>query len=107
MAMDEQPIQLYKDVRKPIPATKNHSRRPDDEYERAGVTNIFMFTEPLGGRRRASVREYKTTIDWTHEVKILLEGDFPNVKKVILVCDNFRVTETGAFVWIILRNVSS
>jgi hypothetical protein len=81
VAMDEQPQQLYKDVREPIPATKSHARRPDDEYERAGVANIFMFTQPLGTWRRASVRECKTKIDWAHEVKILLEEDFPNEKE--------------------------
>ena len=97
VAMDEQPQQLYQEVRQPIPATNNHARRPDYEYERAGVANIFMFTEPLGGWRRASVREYKTKIDWAHEVKILLEEDVPNAKKVILVCDNLNTHSLGAF----------
>ena len=27
LCMDEQPVQLHKEVRKPIPATKNHARR--------------------------------------------------------------------------------
>ena len=47
VCMDEQPVQLLKETRKPIPATANHAKRVDYEYERAGTANIFMFTEPL------------------------------------------------------------
>jgi hypothetical protein len=97
ICMDEQPVQLLKETRAPIPATRNHAKRIDYEYDRAGVANIFMFAEPLGGWRRASVRERKTKVDWAHEVRILLEEDYPNVEKVILVCDNLNVHSLGAF----------
>jgi hypothetical protein len=50
LCMDEQPIQLLKEVRKPIAATKKHPRRVDYEYERAGTASIFMFCEPLSAR---------------------------------------------------------
>lgn len=36
LCMDEQPIQLLKETRVPIAATKDHPRRVDYEYERAG-----------------------------------------------------------------------
>lgn len=49
ICMDEQPVQLIKDVNVPIEETIDHARRVDYEYERAGVANIFMFTEPLAG----------------------------------------------------------
>jgi len=35
VCMDEQPVQLLKDTRTPIAATKNHPRRVEYEYERA------------------------------------------------------------------------
>ena len=57
IVMDEQPVQLFKEVRQPIAATRNHPRRVDYECERAGVANIFMIAEPLGGWHRVSVRE--------------------------------------------------
>jgi hypothetical protein len=97
VAMDEQPVQLFKEIRQPIPATRNHAKRVDYEYERAGVASVFMFTAPLEGWRRVAVRERRTKIDWAHEVKILLEEDFPNAKKVILVCDNLNTHSIGAF----------
>jgi hypothetical protein len=97
VAMDEQSKQLFKDVRKPIAATRRHAQRVDYEYERAGVANIFMFTDPLGCWRRVSVRERKTMIDWAHEVRILLEEDYPNAEKIRLVCDNLSTHSMGAF----------
>lgn len=97
VVMDEQPVPLFKEVRQPIPATRHHARRVDYEYERAGVANIFMLAEPLGGWRRAAVRKYKTKNDWAHEIRILLEEDFPKAKKVILVCDNLNTHSMGAF----------
>ncbi len=49
LCMDEQPVQLVKETRQPIAGTKDHPRRVDYEYERAGTACIFMFTEPLSG----------------------------------------------------------
>ena len=54
--IDEQPVQLHKETRRTIPATKNHARRVDYEYERCGTACVFMFTEPLSGWREATVR---------------------------------------------------
>jgi hypothetical protein len=96
IVMDEQPVQLLKEVRVPMAATKNHARRIDYEYERAGVANIFMFSCPLGCWRRVSVRERKTAIDWAQEVRILLEEDYPDAEKIRLVCDNLNVHSLGA-----------
>ena len=95
--MDEQPIQLIKDVRVPIPATKSHAKRVDYEYERAGTANIFMFTEPLAGWREVSVRKTKTKIDWALEMGRLMEGRYADCDKVILVSDNLNTHTKGAF----------
>lgn len=97
LCMDEQPVQLLKEVRVPIPATREHGRRVDYEYERAGTANIFMFTEPLAGWRDVSVREKKTKLDWAGEMARLLEGRYADCKKVILVCDNLNTHTKGAF----------
>lgn len=97
ICMDEQPIQLLKETRTPIPATKNHAKRIDYEYERAGTCNIFMFTEPLAGWREVSVRTTKTKVDWATEMARLLEGRYADCPKVILVCDNLNTHTKGAF----------
>ena len=97
LCMDEQPVQLIKEVKTPIDATLEHARRVDYEYERAGTANIFMFAEPLAGWREVAVRERKTKIDWATEMARLLEGRYASCEKVILVSDNLNTHTKGAF----------
>lgn len=97
ICMDEQPIQLLKDTRVPIAATKNHPRRVDYEYERAGTASIFMFCEPLAGYRQVTVRDHRTKIDWAMEVEELLRTRYASAETVILVCDNLNTHTKGAF----------
>jgi hypothetical protein len=97
LCMDEQPVQLLKETRVPIAATKDHPRRVDYEYERAGTASIFMFCEPLLGWREVAVRERRTKIDWAKEVEELLRTRYASADKVILVCDNLNTHTKGAF----------
>jgi len=97
VCMDEQPIQLLKETRVPIAATKDHPRRVDYEYERAGTASIFMFSEPLSGWRQVTVRERRTKLDWANEVEELLRTRYAAAEKVILVCDNLNTHTKGAF----------
>ena len=97
LCMDEQPIQLLKETRTPIAATKKHPRRVDYEYERAGTASIFMFCEPLAGWRQVSVRERRTKVDWAQEMENLLRTRYQSAKKVTLVSDNLNTHTRGAF----------
>ena len=97
LCMDEQPVQLTKETRRPIPATRRHARRIDYEYERAGTASIFMFTEPLAGWREATARATRTKLDWAVEVARLLEGRYRTCSTVTLVCDNLNTHTIGAF----------
>lgn len=97
LCMDEQPVQLLKETRVPIPATREHPRRVDYEYERAGTASVFMFCEPLAGWRQVTVRERRTKIDWAREVAELLRTRYAGAEKVILVCDNLNTHTKGAF----------
>lgn len=94
--MDEQPVQLIKETRDPIPAGPARPERVDYEYERNGTANIFMFTEPLSGNRHVSVRERKTGIDWALEIRDLLEIGYPEAKVIRLVCDNLNTHKIGS-----------
>lgn len=97
LCMDEQPVQLVKEVKPPLPATKDHPRRVDYEYERAGVANVFLFAEPLAGWRQVRIRETKTKIDWAIEMAGLLEGRYVDCERVMVVCDNLNTHTKGAF----------
>lgn len=97
VCMDEQPVQLTKETREPIAATKGHARRVDFEYERAGTACIFMFAEPLSGWRKVTVRPQRKKVDWAIEMENLLSGRYADAKKIILVSDNLNTHTPGAF----------
>ena len=42
LGMDEQPVQLLKETRVPIPATRRHGRRVDYEYERRDSEHLHV-----------------------------------------------------------------
>jgi hypothetical protein len=97
LCMDEQPVQLLKETRIPIAATREHPKRVDYEYERAGTASIFMFCEPLSGWRDVAVRKQRTRIDWAREIEALMRTRYAKAEKVLLVCDNLNTHTKGAF----------
>ncbi len=97
VCMDEQPVQLLKETKQPIAATKEHPQRVDYEYERNGTASIFMFTEPLSGFRQATARPHRTKADWAQEVAALLDTRYAECKRVTLVLDNLNTHTKGAF----------
>lgn len=97
VCMDEQPVQLLKETKVPIAATKEHGQRVDYEYERNGTACIFMFAEPLSGFRQVTAREQRTKVDWAIEVAHLLDTRYANCTRITLVCDNLNTHTKGAF----------
>jgi hypothetical protein len=99
--MDEQPVQLLKETRVEIAATKEHGKRVDYEYERNGTASIFMFAEPLSGFRQATARERRTKADWAIEVAQMLDTRYADCEYVTLVCDNLNTHDQRS----VLRSV--
>ena len=62
--------------------------RQDYEYERLGKANLFMSVEPLAGKRRVRVTERHTGQDFAHELKCVVDEDYPDAEIVVVVCDN-------------------
>ena len=96
VCMDEQPVQRIKETRQPLPAAPGKPEKVDYEYERNGTANIFMFTEPLNGTRHVHVTAHRTAVDWAHEIRDLLEVDYPEAERVRLVCDNLNTHGIGS-----------
>jgi len=95
VCMDETSKQLTAETRYPIPAAPGRPQRYDYEYKRNGVCNLFMFFEPLAGKRQVSVTNRRTKSDWAMQIKQLLDVHYPKAKKVTLVMDNLN-THKGA-----------
>ena len=90
VCFDEGLKQLIEETRLGYPGKTGRKERYDYEYERKGTAANFMFTEPLGGWRKVSVRERRTSIDWAQEIKELLDRDYPEAEKIRLVVDNLN-----------------
>jgi hypothetical protein len=90
VCMDEKPYQLLEDVREPLPIKPGHTEKVDNEYRRNGTCSIFMFTEPLGGWRHAEALPQRTKKDWAHKIQWLVDTEYPEAKKVVLVMDNLN-----------------
>ena len=56
------------------------------EYERNGVSNLFMLFAPLEGWRRVDVTKQRTKVDWAQQIQRLVDEDYPD-KRVVLVMD--------------------
>ena len=90
VCMDEKPYQLLGESRESLPMIPGSDRKIDSEYVRNGTVRIFAFVEPLGGAHHVSVREHRTAVDWTEEIKYLVDVMYPDAKKIILVMDNLN-----------------
>jgi transposase len=95
ICMDESSKQQIKDTRASIPAKPDTVARYDTEYERNGVSNVFMFFEPLQGKRVVEVTDQRMAIDWAHQIRNLVDVHYPQAKRITLVMDNLN-THTGA-----------
>jgi transposase len=95
VCMDETSKQLLRDTRQPLPMEPGRVQRRDYEYERGGVVNLFMFLEPLAGRRWVDVTEQRTKVDWARQIKELVDQRYPEAEQIVLVMDNLN-THTPA-----------
>lgn len=90
ICFDELSKQLVKEVREPIPAETGRKERFDYEYERNGTANIFINSEPLVGRRSVKVTDRRTAIDFAEVVREIVDDQYPDAEKVVLVMDNLN-----------------
>ncbi len=96
ICMDESPKQLIKETRVPIPMKPGQDARQDFEYERCGVANIFLASEPLKGKRYVEVTERRTKADWAVFIKQIADEWYKGAKKITLVMDNLATHKASA-----------
>jgi hypothetical protein len=93
VCIDEASRQLIKQTR--IPCAPGQPELVDYEYERNGVANVFMISEPLAGKRETVVTETRTALDFASVLKYTSDSLYPNAEKIVLVSDNLN-THTAA-----------
>jgi hypothetical protein len=95
VCLDETSRQLLAEVTPPRPVAPGRPARQDYEYQRGGVCNLFLVTEPLAGWRDVMVSARRTRIDWAHCIRDLVDVHYPDAEVIVLVQDNLN-THTPA-----------
>ncbi len=95
VCFDEKPVAGHAEVRQPLPVKPGHAQRSDCEYVRLGTANLFVFVEPLAGRRCVEMSERRTGLDFAQTVRWLVDDVYPDARVIRLVMDNLN-THTAA-----------
>jgi hypothetical protein len=90
VCFDESNKQLTLETKTPLPIKPGQVPRSDYQYERNGVSNLFMFVEPLAGWRHVEVTAHRTAIDYAEQMKYLVDERFPDAIKITLVQDQLN-----------------
>lgn len=96
VCMDESPKQLIKETRLAIAMRPGQEAREDFEYERCGVANVFLASEPLAGKRFVEITEKKTKVDWARFIRQIADEWYKDATKITLVMDNLGTHKPGA-----------
>ena len=96
VCMDESPKQMIKETRAAIEMKPGYAAKEDFEYERCGVANIFLVSEPLTGKRYVEVTERKTKTDWAKFIKQIADDYYKDAPKIIVVMDNYGTHKPAA-----------
>jgi len=96
IGMDETSKQLIGETRPRIAAQRGHVERYDYEYERNGVSNLFMFFDPLGGRRHVKVTDRRTKVEWARCMQELADIHYPQAELIKVVLDNLNTHNPAA-----------
>jgi hypothetical protein len=96
VCIDEKSKELHQTPKGSIPAGHGKPERIDYEYKRNGTANIFRWVEPLKGRRVANVTDRRTSIDFAEQLRLLVDTEYPEAEKIVLVSDNLNTHSAAA-----------
>ena len=90
VCLDETSRQLLGEVTPPLPPAPGQVAKEDHEYVREGVVNLFLCCEPLRGWRHVLVSDQRTRVDYAHCIQELVDVQFPEAEKIVVVQDNLN-----------------
>jgi transposase len=95
VCFDESPMQLIGQAREPQPVMPGMPARIDYEYVRNGTANLFVHYDIHAGWRHVAVTAQRTSLDFAHQMKALVELHYPQAQCVRVALDNLS-THTAA-----------
>ena len=96
VCFDESNKQLVAEKIEPLPAEPGQPERYDYQYERNGVSNLFMFFEPLAAWRHVEVTDRRTAIDYAQQMKYLVDKRYPDAIKITVIQDQLNTHEPAS-----------
>ncbi len=96
VCVDETSKQHIKETRHPLAMACGIPSRYDSEYQPNGVSNLFMIFAPLQGFRHVEVTDKRTSIDFAHICRDLVDIHFRDAQKITLVCDNLNTHKSAS-----------
>jgi len=109
LCMDEKPVQLLDEIYERVSAKPLRTdpdtgiikpgelERIDYKYERCGVASIFVFCEPLAGRRYMEALTTRKKGDFAMMIKKISDTFYPDIDRIILVCDHLNTHNISSF----------
>ena len=97
LCMDESGKQLVCERVEGLPMQPGQPERYDYSYEQGSMLNLFLACEPLAGKRVVKVTEQKTSKDWAHFMQEVIDVQYPNAEKILLVMDTLSTHSPAAF----------
>jgi transposase len=91
VCLDEGGKELHGTPQGHLPAQPGQPLRQDYEWERHGMTNLFVCVEPLTGWRSVRVTDRHTAVEVAYQLRDIVEVHFPDAEVVVLVTDNLNV----------------
>ncbi len=96
VCFDEAGKELTAHTRPPRPARPGHPAREDSEYARGGAVNLFLACAPHLGWRQIAVTARRTGVDFAHALRALVDQQFPDAERIVLVLDNLNTHRPAA-----------
>ena len=90
VCLDEARKELRSTPHGVLPMEAGRPIRQDYEYERHGTASLFLWVEPLAGRRHVEVTDRQTGHEFAEVLRHLVEEAYPDAEKIILVTDNLK-----------------
>lgn len=105
VCLDEKSKELHSAPQAALPASPAQGEKPatvarqDYEYQRHGTRNLFLWVEPLAGRRHVCVTEHRKSPDFAHQLRApdfahqlraLVDEHYPEAEQIVLVTDNLN-----------------
>ena len=96
VCFDETGKLLRTHKRPPQPAVPGRPARQDSEYGRAGEANLFLACAPHLGWRAVRVTARRTAVDVAQAIRDLVDAQFPDAERIVLVTDQLNVHTTAS-----------